>query len=256
MIIVRGNSKPFTWRAEPMPLRVLILLLSAGLAGCWEFVAPDLGAEAGVSVLQVSATLNADDRVQITGLLAPGIDEDGFRRRILNDTLGVFDIRFPPTAQRPSGTREYFRTDILDGARATLPFTVDPPQLEDIPLTPGVRWFGVRKLDEDTIRLARGADLILHLDTNLGESTPEPNARNWSLDLNGARGSFRLSGGGVPPAELIVPAVYLPVAFVEGGSNNVVQATLTYTQSIVIIAQNFRGNYAFTTRSTWTIQIQ
>lgn len=234
----------------------ILLLLGTGLAGCWDFVAPDLGVEAGVAVLQVSALLENDGRVQITGLLAPGIDEDGFRRRILNDTLRVFDIRFPPTGSRASGSREYFRSGRLDGDPFAQPFVIEPPRLEDVPVTPGVRWFGVRPLDPDTLRIAPGQDLLLRLDTNLGAAVPEPGARAWSLDLAGGAGNFHLSGSGIPPETLIVPAIYLPVPFVEGGSNNFARATLAYTQSIVVRSPNYRGNYAFTVRSTWTIEIQ
>lgn len=232
-------------------LRVALLLwCCAALSGCWDFVEPDLPAEAGVSVLQVSAFLQDDGRVQISALLAPGIDQDGFRRRILNDTLGIFDVRLPPTATRASGTREYFHTIQLEGDAASRPFTVDPPLLENVPVIPHVRWFGVRKLGADTVLLPRTEDLVLRVDADPGVSTPPPGSRSWSLELSGAGGTLLLSGSGLPPEELRIPDTFLP----HGGAD-MLRAVLVVTQSSTVRAPNFRGNYGFIVRNSWIIQL-
>jgi hypothetical protein len=234
-----------------MSTRILLMAcLCVSVSACWDFVEPELPVEAGVSVLQVSALLEDNGRVQISGLLAPGIDEDGFRRRILNDTLGVFDIRFPPTGSRSSGSREYVRIDTIGSDAFTRPFTVEPPQLANVTAPPVVQWYGARKLDPDTITIARGSDLVLRLDMAAGTSTPPPGTYFWSLNLSGAGENFQLGGTGAPPAELRVPAVFLP------DSSGEVRATLLSTQASVIRAPNFRGNYTFTVRSTWLILVQ
>jgi hypothetical protein len=229
----------------------LFVCAALSCVGCMDFIEPDLAAENAAATISVSALQENDSSLLlIDAVLVPGLDEDGFRRRVVRDTLIAFGLSIAPSSIRRKDNRVYEARQTVTNP-ASIAFTVDPPLIEGLPQRPSIRWFGLRKVGADTIRLRRGEDLILRVDTSLGASQPTPETRNWSLQLVGKRNEFRLGGSGMPPTTIIVPAMWIPAL-----PDTVLRATLLFNQSAVLIASNYRGLYNHFVRTNWTVILQ
>ncbi|MGQ0813853.1 MAG: hypothetical protein ACT4O1_05250 [Gemmatimonadota bacterium] len=230
----------------------LSFMLAVSCAGCWDFVEPDFPEAGAPAVLQANVFVDPAGVATITGLLAPGLTFAGFQREVVNDTLIVYGFGIAPSAIRPNGSREYR----FSGPIANVfdrPLELVAPEVEDIiGPPPQVRWFSIQKVGPDTVVWQRGTDLVLRVDTVLATSVPQPQIRQWFLDLRGSDRSFRLSSDGLPPDEIRIPAGFVPAA-----QQGIIIATLTFFQSDLqrSPANDYIGNISFTVALRWIVKV-
>ncbi len=194
---------------SPRALRFLPLALAcASLGGCLDFLDPNLPAP-GPALATVSLFLPGNGTVDARVSVAPGMSLAHEWRTIPHDTLLVDSIPVAPTTVHADGTRDY-------QAIVALPTPVGPVTLQ-LPAVAGIdqappplRWYALRRLDPDTVQLAPGGDLFLHVDTTKPPETPAPAAGQWVLQLAAGVHSFQLGADGTPPSTLHVPAEFLP----------------------------------------------
>lgn len=204
-------------------------------------------------MLSGSAFLDQSGQAQIDMVLAPGLTIGGLQRRVLNDTLVVSGFELAPRAVRKNGSREYaFIGDLGGTAAISRPFEVAAPLVEGVTRPPPIRWFAIRKTGPDTIAWREGTDLILPIDTTLAPSIPVPQIRQWFLDLRGGDRPFRVSSDGLPPANLRVPAEWVPSRGTE-----VLAVSLTYQQSgqQLSATRDYLTNITFTVILRWVIKV-
>ena len=239
-----------------MMKRILLLaLLIAPSAGCWDFTEPDFPGAGAPAVFQVNVTMQESGSGNLSGLLVPGLLLSGFEREVPNDSLVVNGLRLPPANIRPNGTREYQYNGVLgDSAAGTvgvLQFAV--PQVEETLSFPQeVRWYAVRKIGPDTIAWRPGTDLVLQLDTALGSPHPFPQVRQWFLDIRGTNRSFRLSSDGLPPATLAIPPEFIPEVT---GETFTVSLLFYQTGQYRSQANDYATNITFNMSVQWTVEI-
>ena len=208
---------------------VPILSLALFCASCYDFAAPDFPGAGANPVLQLNVLLNEQGSLSLSGLFAPGIGLDGFQRRVPRDTLDVFGLNIGPSAVESNGVRVYgFVGHLPATVAATQPLELRAPEIESFPaLPPGIRWFGIRRVDPDTIYWRPGTALVLHVDTAVGVSVPTPRIREWFLELRSTSNSFRVSSDGWPPAELRIPAEWVPPTT----TSDIIGITMSFHQS-------------------------
>lgn len=231
-------------------------LIAAGLAlasaACWDFVEPDFPGAGAPAVVAVDVFADERGTATVSGLLAPGLTKGGLQRRVVNDTLWVFDTPLTPRNVRPNGSREYATSLQLppDGQRV---LEVRNPSVEELSTPPATRWPTIRKIGPDTIQAAPNADLTLHIDTVLASAQPPPQIRQWFLELRGSDRPFRISSDGLPPASLRIPAEWLPTP----SSNGTIVATLQFYQSGQQFSapRDFLSNVTYTFTLRWIIQV-
>jgi hypothetical protein len=178
------------------------------LAGCIDFLDPRLP-EPGPALLQLFIHFVDVGKVQVEGTLLPGMSIARDWRAVPNDSLLVEGQPIAPRDVHSNGARDYSAT--LPLPTATGPVTVLPPAVAGLPdRPPELRWYGIRRLDADTIVLGPGADLHLHVDPSTPPEVPPPTTRQWVLQLFSSGHTFQLGADGAPPADLWVPAAFLP----------------------------------------------
>lgn len=231
-------------------VRSFALLLA--VAGCYDFVEPDFPEAGAPAVLQATAFRDIAGNISITAQLVPGLAIGGIQREIPNDTLEIYGLRLTPKEIKKNGTRIYgFEGPAL--VAATFPFVLAAPGVAGvIGPPPRAQWFPVRKTDGDTIVWKRGSELVLHVDTALGVSTPTPPIRQWFLELRGADRSFRVSSDGPPPLTLRIPPEWVPAV-----NTQTFPVFLSYFQSGQQQSPNrdYIGIISFNTQMRWTIRI-
>lgn len=189
--------------ARSAPLAAALLA-----AGCIDFVDPNLPLP-GIALLQLSVDFLGNGTVGVTGTLIPGLTPAFEFRKVPDDSLLVNGQPVAPTTVHQNQNRDYSATLPLPSEVG--PLTVLAPFVTGIPdRPPPLEWFGVRRLDPDTVVLPAGADLHLHLDTSAGPGVPTPVNRQWFLQLFAGGHMFQLGADGPPPADLHVPLEFLP----------------------------------------------
>lgn len=233
-----------------MKRRALVPLLAAALsAACWDFVEPDFPEAGAPAVLQIAVVVSDDRNVDVSGVLVPGLDIGGIQRRVENDSITVLGARIGPSEIRRNGTRVYDFGAKLPVA-LTDPLEITAPAVVNVAgPRPHIRWFGIRKTDADTIAWQRGTDLVLRTATDLGESVPAPQTRQWFLSMQGA-GPFNLSADGFPPAELRIPTHFVPAA-----RDGVVRIRLSFFQSGQYSTNTYVGNFSHNVQLTWVVRV-
>jgi hypothetical protein len=238
-----------------MMTRVLPALSLALLcAGCWEFVDPEFPEVGAPAVMQVSAFVTEDGRANITGVLLPGVREGGFQRLVPDDTLRILGLKLAPENVERTGRRTYrFDGEIgrrpLEGA-----LTIDAPVVNGVTgPPPHISWFGIRKLDPDTIRWRRGTELVLHVDTTLAPSLPPPQIQYWFLEMRAGARVFGVSANGLPRTQLHIPGDWVPAS-----SDSTVSATLTFFQSGVqkSPSNDYIGSIDVNVQVRWIIKVE
>jgi hypothetical protein len=224
----------------------LVVACSANLA-CWEFVEPDLAAENGAAVLQ--ATLQIDDRGQFTvsGLLAPGLDAEGFRREVTNDTLYVFGRAIGPASVQRNGSLTYSAAGSIGRTGLADTFTFQAPAVEGLADVPSFRWYTPRRADPDTVRFAGNADIVLNLAEVSSTITPAQ-FEQWSLGLQGREQFYTISANGRAPRQLRVPSYWIPAV-----TDSVLRISLTTLQSTQRLSGNYRVVLSYAAFTTWTV---
>jgi hypothetical protein len=148
-----------------------------------------------------------------------------------------------------NGTRRYELMRTVPRDLVAGPVDFEAPVVEGVSAPPSVHWFGVRRIDPDTILVARGADVRLRTRTDLGNSTPTPDVQQWFLTLDGEQGDFRVSADGPPPDPLLIPAYWIP-------AGTRVEARLAYIQSVRVGAtSDYVGLVTLDARLRWTFII-
>lgn len=232
------------------PLRTLLLLFACTWsAACWDFLEPDLPANGGAAVLQVTAFVRGGSAF-IDALLAPGLDQDGFTREVVRDTLGVFSVRIPPEARRANGSLTY-RFHESSTTLGSEPFAVDPPVLRDVRDRPAVRWSGFRRIGPDTIRASRGSSVVFRSAVDDITGQTDVPQQQWYFDLVGQQNRFQLGGSGPPPNEITVPASFIPAA-----PDTLVRAVLSFVQSGQPRRAGYIGIYNYTVQIEWTLIVR
>ena len=231
--------------------RAALAALCAVLGGgCWEFIEPEFAEQDASTVLQVNASLGERGIFNLSGILVPGLDEDGFVREVVRDTLFVFGLPVPSDSTTPAGSLIYQYSTQLSAGVAAGRFTIDPPVVSGISSGPRVEWSTPRSLEPDTIRMARGADLLIRLAYDSTQAAPRPN-HQWFLELSNNVERFQISSNGPPPAQLLVPAMWIPQP-----RDSVVHVFFTSSQSALVFLNDYRGAYNYTVQFDHTIVIR
>ncbi len=228
-------------------LRALIVA-SLGVAGCIDFVEPDLPERGAPAVVQLTVRLLETGTTQVDGRLVPGLDNAGVPRRVTDARFRVLGREVEPDSTTKSGTRVY-RTD-WPGAEADAAGAIEArgPGMEGL-TSPSIRWYALRRDGPAFVARAPDADLSLTLDVTGGTAEPEPEIRWWFLTLSDTAGAFRLGGDGAPPDTIVVPARWVP-------AGDSVAALLIYQQSARIesLAEQYVGLFTLDARVSWVIR--
>ena len=233
----------------PRALNALVAPLLA--TACVDFVAPDLPEIGAPAVFQGALRVRADGSVQVDGQLAPGLDEDGFRRRVAREAVVALGRMVAPGSTAPNGTRSYFDewSTTIDSVAGTL--TLEAPAVEGVGPPPAIRWSGLAKLDSDTVPVAAGEDLVLRVRLS-GADEPPPLNDSWLLQLTGEEGQFRIGADGAPPDSIVVPARWLPAP-----DDGVVLAELGYTRTTSVrpAMSDYVGLFLLGAGVSWTVRV-
>lgn len=231
-----------------LPLVAFAALFSAG---CWDFVAPDFPEAGAPAVVQLNVTVDQTGMVNVNGVLVPGLDIGGVIRDVANDTVQVYGTPIGPSAVRRNGTREYSFAQRIPSVTHNTPLDVRAPEVENVPgPPPQIHWFGIRKADPDTLLWTRGTDLVLHIENDLGTSSPQPGLRQWFLQLIG-NVAFRISSDGFPPEELRIPPQFVPASVTK-----LVVIQMSFFQSAQIFSNTYVGNFGHNVILQWVIKVE
>ena len=159
---------------------------------------------------------------------------------IFPDYFAPLELSLPGKA-RAKGLRAV--TWSGDGADST-------PVIDGIATPPPFRWFGVRKLDPDTVFTDALGDVALHIESDLGDVQPASRTRQWFLELRGDFTSIRVSGDGAPPTTLRIPSQFIPPA-----PDKRVDVTLIYFQSALASTGSYIANVTLDVRVQWIVRL-
>ena len=234
----------------------LLRALSAALpaiacAGCLDFVEPELPERGAPAVAQISVVLTDSAQLTVTGTLAPGFDDDGLRRDVLDARISAAGEPFEPVDTLADGSFRYATSRQVEPGAMETSIEIRAPRVASTGPGAIVNWPGLRRLDADTVARAPDGSLRLHVDTvpsgPLAE--PRPGTRQWFLTLAGEEGTFRLSADGPPPEELEIPARWVP--------DGPVSVRLIYQQSArVQLEPDYVSVITLDLRVHWTIPEQ
>jgi len=218
------------------------------LPGCLDFVDPNLP-KPGPALLQLSVHFLGNGTFSLEAQLQPGLSPALEYRKVPNDTLLVNGQGLAPKTVHQNQARDYSATRPL--AEEAGPVTIQAPFVDGIAdRPPELRWFGVRRLDPDTVVLAPGADLHLHVDAAAPAGVPPPAGRQWFLQLFAGGHMFQLGADGPPLADLHVPAEFIPA-----DSLGPVRASLLvlYSGQISVAGGGYFVNAQFDQHVFWTV---
>jgi len=160
-------------------------------------------------VLQAEVRVLEDLTLRVSGTLAPGLDLAGFRRELSSPHLRLDGFLVPPVDTLADGALRYDATETIDPDGAAGPLTLTAPAIDGVDAQPpSVTWAGLRRIGDDTVHVARGADLVLRVATSDGGDAAA--RRQWRLTVAGDSGTTLLGGDGEPPDSIILPARYVP----------------------------------------------
>ncbi|MGH7505043.1 MAG: hypothetical protein ACRELX_05315 [Longimicrobiales bacterium] len=231
--------------------RALIAAALTAAGGCIDFVEPDLPQRGAPAVVQAFLRAAGDGTLVVEATLAPGLDEDGFRRSVLRETLLVADSAIAPSEVARNGTRSYAAKWTANDVVPEGVVRFEAPLIADVASPPSLSWPGIRRLDGDTVVLKPGEALGLRIATG-GIEDPVPELRQWMLQLSGEDGAFRIGADGFPPDTIVVPARWLPAP--DSGR---ITARLSYTRSGTVrpVPGDYVGLLLLDLRLNWTIRI-
>ncbi|HEX9109256.1 MAG TPA: hypothetical protein VF832_18545, partial [Longimicrobiales bacterium] len=181
--------------------------------------------------------------------LEPGRAPSHEFRTVPNDTLVVNGKGFAPTTVHVDQARDYSGAVALPAPVG--PITITPPAVAGITgLVPAVQWFGIRKLDADTLLLPAGSDLHLHVDPTLRRGLPTPSGLQWFLQLFAGGHVIQIGADGLPPADL-----HVPVEFVPADSLGTISASLLllYSGQLNAAGGQYLVNAQFDQHLGWTV---
>ena len=211
-----------------LKVRACATLLSVVLAGCIDFEEPDFSEAGQPAAFQAIVLLDETGRLDVSGVLIPGITSQNVRRTVPNDTIRVYGVAIGPDETARNGSRTYdLETQLTGPEPGARPLTIVPPAVVGAvaPLT-AIQWQGLRRLDPDTLLVAVGSDITLHVEVTPTSTNPAPTVRSWNVDLVSADSNFRFGANGVPPASIRIPSFWIPNA-----SNGRIAVFLSFFQS-------------------------
>jgi len=223
-----------------------LTLASLCLAGCLDFVEPDLPERGAPAVLQLTIRL-LENTTNIEARLVPGLDEAGVPRHVTDPRLRVLGREIEPAGTSSAGTRAYSEVWPGGGADAGGPVEASGPAMEGL-AAPAIHWYAMRRPGPASVTLDPGADLRLTVEVIDGVAEPEPEIRWWFLTLSDTAGAFRLGGDGVPPDTIVVPARWVP-------AGDSIAALLIYDQSTRTgETSDYVGLVSLDVRVSWLIR--
>jgi hypothetical protein len=232
-------------------VRRLVPVAALALAGCIDFVEPDLPELGAPAVIQATIRLTDVGDAAFEALLSPGFDAEGFRREVAMDTVHVLGRAITPDSIARNGSRRYRAVWQAPGTVVAEPVTFRAPLLEDLAASPpSVTWTGAHRLGPDTLDIVAGEDLMLEVGAGAGTALPEPDLQQWFLRLEGDDGAFNISADGPPPDTIHVPARWIP-------AGDKIAARLIYAQSAVIeeTPGDYVGLITLDIRLHWTVRL-
>lgn len=214
-------------------------------AGCLDFVEPELPERGAPAVAQISVVLSDSGALSVNATVAPGFDDDGLRREVLDATIATAGYTVSPDTLE-SGDLRYAVTLAVDTAVTARAIDIRGPRVAGTTGIPLVRWPTVGRADGDTVSVEADGTLRLHVRVEEDAGAPAPDTRQWFLTLAGDSTTFRLGSDEPPPEELEIPARWVPAG--------VVSARLIYQQSATLrIGENYVSLLTLDMRLHWTI---
>jgi hypothetical protein len=188
--------------------RAALLAVLAATGGCIDYLDPNLP-QPGPPVADVAVHLLGNGFVSLEVAFAPGLSLAGDWRGVPDDTLRVDGVGLAPDSVFSDQTRKYVAT--LPVAAPAGPVTLRLPAVAGVAgAPPSLSWTGVRRLDGDTVALAAGAALHLHVSGPAGPQQPPVGDATWFLTLGTGEHFSQIGADGLPPADLRVPAELVP----------------------------------------------
>jgi hypothetical protein len=232
-------------------MRSVLVCACIVLAGCFDFVEPDLPESGAPVVLQAATHLTETGRLHFTATLAPALSLEGFLRRVPNDTIVVHGIRLSPDSLARNGSRYYDETRVLPELLGRPLLLAAPRVPEVVAQAPAVRWESVRAL-ADTIVVAANQDLVLRVQLVGTPSDPQPQQRQWAVDLVAEDFVFRIGADGAPPDSIRIPSYWIPT-----DRDGQIDAYLTYFLSGIYRPPpgDFVTILTADTRIRWTVHV-
>lgn len=230
----------------------MILAVALLVAGCIDFVEPDLPLRGAPAVIDATIRIFDTGRLEVSGTLAPGLDDGGLLRMLTRDSLHAAGFDVAASAVADNGSRTYALERDVSPDLVAGEIVFRAPGVEGVSAPPAARWHAARRLDPDTLVISTAGDLHLHIDSSLGDFDPAVDIRQWFLTLDGGDDEFRLSANGPPPDTIIVPPRWLPAA-PEGS----IEARLTYFQSARIgdIDADYIALFTLDARLRWVLVV-
>jgi hypothetical protein len=230
--------------------RALILGAALLLGGCIDFVDPEIPHAGTPATLQVGLVLGDERTADAQAQLAPGYDDIGLPRPVIDETLRILGHPIEPVERRDDGTLVYQMARAITAADALGPVEIVPPTVSGTTAPDPIAWVGIGRIGPDTIHVPRDADIGLDLHVPDGGTAP---IRQWFLQMQGAGPPIRVSSDGTPPDRLVLPAVWVP----EPDADGIVRVTLSYVQSATTASPG--GDYvvaiSLQTRLAWTVMV-
>jgi hypothetical protein len=239
-------------------------------AGCRLFTDPEQrpapgGAWIGVEILQeddLPGTVGlapAHGGARIVATFSPGVDERGERRQPTSEELRVNGSGYPARSLTDGHVREWL-VNVAPPADPDVALVIEPPRVIGHPVVPeAIRLTAVAKGGPDTVRVRRGESIRIPLQLPARAMTPAPPGRFWGFRLarQGETGSIlTMSGNGVPPAELVVPAPFL-----EHVADSTLVASFEWRQQSVGVGIDdkpalYSVSVYATTRLVWRVELR
>lgn len=217
-------------RAAPAASRrtAWVSVVALALAGCIDFVAPDLPELGAPAVLQARLRLEDGRTLNLDALLAPGLDERGLRRTLRLPLIRLQDVNLSPDSVLANGTHVYSaRLEPQPAGNDAI--ILDGPDVDGVTAPPPrIEWRVVRSAGPDTVSVDTAGALILTLILPAAASAPEPDLRQWVVALTNEAGeAYTISANGAAPGRIVIPPQFVP-SFAEG----TVDVRFTELQSI------------------------
>jgi hypothetical protein len=224
-----------------------VAALAALGAGCVDFVEPELPGRDVPAVARITVALSDSGSLTVNGTVAPGFDDEGLRRALLDATIAAAGYVVAPDDTLESGDFAYASTIAVDTALSAPTIEIRGPTVAGMGGAPVVRWPTVWRADGDTVTLEADGSLRLHVGGADAEAVPDADIRQWFLTLAGDSTTFRLGSDGPPPEELDIPARWVPA--------NAESARLIYQQASTLrIGDDYVSLVTLDLRMHWTLR--
>jgi hypothetical protein len=230
----------------------LLIAALVTTAGCVDLADPTIPSLGAGAILNITVRQITGQPIDVSGTLAAGRDSAGVPRKLLSPLIV---LGTPVDVGEPNAQRIYIiAKQIADSANFIGPFEIQPPVIEAAAVPPVFRWYGLKRLDPDTVVTDLLGDVTLHVQTEFGAAvTPVTRTRQWFLELRGDANVIHVSGDGAPPEVLRIPSQFIPSA-----PSGRVFASLIYFQSATVVPQppTYISAATLDVRTQWIIRLR